>query len=225
MADAPTLEGARLLVVGASAGIGRAVAHHAVARGADVCVAARRADKLEELCRDAGGGHPILADVTVAEDRHRLVGDVAERLGGLDLVLYAAGAAAIAPLATATAEGWRQTLEINAIAPNLLCAELLDVLSEDGMLTVLTSESVPEPHWGLGVYAASKAALDTAISYWRHECPERRFQRVVLGSTMPTEFGDRFTHDVLGSRSIVGWQQVSRRMSWTPTTSPGRSPK
>ncbi len=197
MADTPTLTGARVLVVGASAGIGRAFAGHAIAAGADVCVAARRAGMLAELCGEAGGGHAIATDITSSEDRSRLVDEVAERLGQLDLVLHAAGAAVLSPLNNATADEWRSTLEINAIAPSILCAQLLEILGPDGLISFLTSETVSETRWGLSAYAASKSALDTAISYMRHEHPERRFQRIVLGSTMPTGFGDRFAHEFL----------------------------
>ena len=45
--------------MGASAGIGEAFARSAVALGADVCVSARRLDKLEQLCSDLGSGHAV----------------------------------------------------------------------------------------------------------------------------------------------------------------------
>ena len=101
MAGGPTLSSARVLVVGASAGIGRAFARHAVALGGRVCVAARRIDALEALCREAGGGHPVTADVTDPDACRRLVDEAVAHMGGLDLVLHTAGAGALGPIAEA----------------------------------------------------------------------------------------------------------------------------
>ena len=61
---ARTLEGQRVLVVGASAGIGREFARQAVQDGARVLFAARRLDRLTELAQEAGSGTPVVADIT-----------------------------------------------------------------------------------------------------------------------------------------------------------------
>jgi NAD(P)-dependent dehydrogenase (short-subunit alcohol dehydrogenase family) len=199
MARTPTLTGVRTLVVGASAGIGRSFTRHAVAMGALVCASARRSDKLVELCAEAGGGHPIAGDVTVAGDCERIVSQAADHLGGLDLVLYTAGTGILSPLVDADGEMWRRVYDVNVVGPMLLCRAALPVLGAHGLVSFMSSEAAGQTRWGLGVYAASKAALDTAIGYWRHEHPERRFQRIVMGPTFPTEFGTGFGGDVLGT--------------------------
>jgi NAD(P)-dependent dehydrogenase (short-subunit alcohol dehydrogenase family) len=206
MAEAPTLAGVRVLVVGASAGIGRSFVGHAVAMGAHVCASARRRDRLVELCAEAGGGHPVAGDVTVADDCERIVGEAADHLGGLDLVLYTAGSGALVPLIDADAEVWRRTYEVNVVGPMLLCRAALPVLGPDGLFSFMSSEAAGQTRWGLGAYASSKAALDTAIRYWRHEHPDRRFQRIVMGATFPTEFGSEFGGDVLGT-AMTRWAE------------------
>jgi NAD(P)-dependent dehydrogenase (short-subunit alcohol dehydrogenase family) len=198
MVDGPTLTSARVLVVGASAGIGRSFARHALALGAHVCVSARREKLLVELCRQAGSGHPIAGDITVSEDCRRIVAEAAGYLGGLDLVVCAAGYGTLAPIAAADPDVWRRTYEVNVIGPTLICGAALPLLSTDGLMSFVSSEASTETRWGLSAYAASKAALDAAIRFWRHEHPERRFQRVIMGATHPTEFGQGFDHDVLG---------------------------
>ena len=55
------LAGRRVLVAGASAGIGRAFAVHAVGAGAEVVLVARRAEALQEVVAEAGGGHAVAA--------------------------------------------------------------------------------------------------------------------------------------------------------------------
>ena len=197
MVDTPTLDGARVLVVGASSGIGRAFVEHAIGMGALVCASARRSDKLVELCEEAGGGHPVVADVTVSDDCSRLVSEATQALGGLDLVLYTAGSGTLAPVLDADADVWRRAYDVNVVGAMLVCRAALPVLSPDGLISFVSSDSAGAPRWGLGAYASSKSALDSAICSWRLEHPERRFQRIVMGPTFPTEFGSDFGDEVL----------------------------
>jgi NAD(P)-dependent dehydrogenase (short-subunit alcohol dehydrogenase family) len=74
------LAGRRVLVVGASAGIGRAVAVEAVRAGADVVLVARRAGALADAVAEAGGGHAVAADVCDAAGLDGLVAEVVARL-------------------------------------------------------------------------------------------------------------------------------------------------
>ena len=156
MADEPTLTSARVLVVGASAGIGRAFARHAVALGAQVCVAARRRDALDDLCRDAGGGHAVAADVTDADSCRRLVDEAVGHLGGLDLVLYTAGTGSLAPIAEADPAAWRHTFDVNVIGPTLVCAAALPVLAPDGLISFMSSEAAIETRRGMRRRPASR---------------------------------------------------------------------
>jgi NAD(P)-dependent dehydrogenase (short-subunit alcohol dehydrogenase family) len=85
------------LVIGASSGIGEAVARRLAADGARVALVARRRGELErvtdEINGDAGETRAIFRvhDVRDSEDVPALVQDIARELGGLDLVVYAAG--------------------------------------------------------------------------------------------------------------------------------------
>lgn len=221
MADTPSLSGARVLVVGASAGIGRAFAAHAIALGARVCATARRGDRLAELCADAGGGHPVTGDVTVAADCERVVGEAADHLGGLDLVVYTAGYGVLAPMDQADPGDWRRAYDVNVVGPTLVCRAALPVLAPDGLMSFVSSEAAGQTRWGLGAYSASKAALDTAVRFWRHEHPERRFQRVVMGATMPTEFGDGFGAEVLDV-ALARWMASGVPMTVMQTDDVGR---
>lgn len=221
MADTPSLAGARVLVVGASAGIGRAFATNAIALGARVCVTARRRDRLAELCAGAGGGHPVVGDVSVAADCERVVAEATDHLGGLDLVVYTAGYGMLAPMEQADPDDWRRSYEVNVVGPTMVCRAVLPVLAPDGLISFVSSEAADQIRWGLGAYAASKAALDTAVRYWRHEHPERRFQRVVMGATMPTEFGDGFGADVLDV-AFARWTASGVPMTVMQTDDVGR---
>src|SRR5581483_8985259 len=89
------IDGARLLVTGASQGIGRALVEAAARRGARVLAVARSEDLLNELVRSvrAAGGtvEPVVADVTGPDDRRRMVDAALKHFGGLDVLVNNAG--------------------------------------------------------------------------------------------------------------------------------------
>ena len=221
MSVSPTLEGQRILVVGASAGIGAAFATSAAAAGADVVVSARRLDKLEELVAVLGSGHAIAADVSDEGACKQLVDAAVERLGGLDLVLYTAGTAVLSPLRDAGADAWRTSYEVNVVGPAMVAQAAVPHMSNEGMVAFLSSEAVHEFRWGMGTYAASKAALDVAITYWRNEHPDRRFSRIVIGATMPTEFGNNFTDMDVLTEALGKWAESGIPMTAMETSDVG----
>jgi NAD(P)-dependent dehydrogenase (short-subunit alcohol dehydrogenase family) len=198
------LEGRRVLVVGASAGIGRAFAVRAVRAGAEVVLVARRAEALQAVVAEAGGGHAVAADICDEAGLAKRLTDVVAHLGHVDLVVQCAGAAPLRLLADSDAEDWRRTLEINVVAVNRLIHMLLPHVAPGGIVAVLTSEAAARPWTGMVHYAASKAAQETALKGWRLEHPEVRFAAVAVGPTQPTEFGDGFDPDLL-ERSFADW--------------------
>ncbi len=193
-----SLAGRNILVVGASAGVGRAFAERAIRDGAHVVLAARRRERLDEIIADAGGGFGVTADVRIDGDPERLVAAAVDALGRLDLVFYAAGVAPLGHLRDTGADAWRDTLETNVIGVQRVLASAVPSLGPEGIVAVLSSETVGRPRPALGAYGASKAAVTESLRAWRTEHPEVRFSCVMLGATQPTEFGDAFTGDVLG---------------------------
>lgn len=111
------LQGSRILITGASQGIGRAMALAAAQRGARVLVAARSESLLNELTaeiRKAGGTvEPVIADVTNAEDRQKLVDAAQRAFGGLDILVNNAGIGATGQFAEAAEERLRKIFEVN----------------------------------------------------------------------------------------------------------------
>jgi NAD(P)-dependent dehydrogenase (short-subunit alcohol dehydrogenase family) len=201
------LAGRRVVVVGASAGIGRAFAIQAVQAGAEVALVARREEPLAAAVKEAGGGHVVVGDICDYPAMPTLVAGLADALGGpVDLVVHAAGASELRLLADGDAEGWRRTFEINVVAANELIKAVLPHLAPDAIVSVLSSESADKPRSGMVPYAASKAALDTAMRGWRLEHPEFRFSVLAVGATQPTEFGDGFEAELLG-KVFADWHR------------------
>jgi len=199
-----TLSGKRVLVLGASAGIGRALAVRAVQEGAQVLMAARRAAELEKAATEAGGGHPVSADVRVPEDCARLAIAARETLGQVDVLVFSVGTATLRLMADTDAEDLRRAFETNVIGFHQPMRSCLPTLAPNAIVMVLSSESIDQPRSALGAYATSKLALERALMAWRTEHPGIRFCRVRVGQTFPTEFGNAFDAETL-TRAMGDW--------------------
>jgi NAD(P)-dependent dehydrogenase (short-subunit alcohol dehydrogenase family) len=181
-----TLKGRRVLVLGSSAGIGRVVGHHLCELGAHVAFAARRGSLCEEAAKEATGtAVGLTCDVTRPEDCARVVDEVAERLGALDDVVYATGLISLVALTDADADWWRRTLETNVVGAALVTRAALEHLRRSGGTAVYLSSvsSYTGPWPGIGVYTASKAALNRMVETWRAEHPDVGFARINVGPT------------------------------------------
>lgn len=199
------LAGAGVVVVGASAGIGRAAAVLLGRAGARLVVAARRRGHLEELAAETNGVVEVV-DVRQDEDCRRLAATAEGALGRVDLLLHTVGYAPLQALRDTDAGTWQQILATNVVGANQVIRALLPVLSPGGLVTVLSSESVGNPRWGLGPYAASKAALEESLRAWRREEPGIRFCCAAIGATVPTEFGAAYAPELLES-TLLEWSR------------------
>ena len=191
------LAGARVLVTGASAGIGRAAAIGAVRQGAQVVLAARRQQELAAAAAEAGGGQVIAVDLTAPGDCERLGAAVEASLGGLDVVIARAGVAPLQMMADTSDEHWEQVLATNLVGTHRLLRRCVPLLGRSGTFIALSSDSVRRPRAGLGAYAASKAGLEHLMNSWRMEHPGLRFTTVSVGDTFPTDFGNAFDGEIL----------------------------
>jgi NAD(P)-dependent dehydrogenase (short-subunit alcohol dehydrogenase family) len=191
------LRGTRVLVVGASSGVGRATAVGAVRAGADVVLSARREAALHAAVAEAGGGTAIPADITDPEQCATLAGRCADQLGGLDVVINATGITLLRPIADTSATDWAEVLTTNVVGCHQLIGAVVGCLSANAIVATLSSEAVTRPRAGLGAYTASKAALEASLAAWRHEHAPVRFACVAIGATMPTEVSNDFDRDLL----------------------------
>ena len=169
------LTGSRVIVTGASSGIGRAVAVELAEAGAKVALASRSADKLEQLAVELRGRgrevRSVAADVTKSEDRERLVRAVVDAWGGLDVLVNNAGVASWGHFATSTEEINRTILEVNFFAPVELTRLAMPHLTNGRQPAVVNVTSMcgrrGMPAWP--EYSASKFALVGMSEAWRGE--------------------------------------------------------
>ena len=175
----------RTVVVGASSGLGRCIGVGLARRGARVALLARRLERLEDAAREAGSGSvAIRCDVTDEAACRQAVDEAADRLGGIDALVYSTGMGPLARLAETGAATWREVLDTNVVgAAVATSAALPHLVASGGVAAYLSSVSASEtPPWpGLGAYVVSKAALERMVDAWRAEHPGIGFTRVVVG--------------------------------------------
>jgi NAD(P)-dependent dehydrogenase (short-subunit alcohol dehydrogenase family) len=191
------LSGCRVLVVGASSGVGRATGLAAALAGARVAFAARRAESLAEAVAAAGEGCVALTcDVRRPEDCEHVVRQAVDKLGGLDGVVYAPGVSALARFSDADAELWQEVVATNLIGAALVARAAIEHLeTSEGKLVLLGSSSVGRPYPGLVPYAATKAGLHELARGLRAEYPWLRVTTFIVGPSI-TGFADNWDPNV-----------------------------
>lgn len=183
----------RVVVVGASSGLGRSIAIGLARNGARVALMARRRERLHDAAREAGAGSVTIAcDVTDESSCRAAFDAAATELGGIDGLVYAAGVGPLRRIADTDAAIWQRTLATNVIGASLTTACAIDQLSESGGIAAYLSSvsaSLTPPWPGLGAYITSKAALDKLVEVWRAEHPRVGFTRIAVGDCAPGEGG------------------------------------
>jgi short-subunit dehydrogenase len=160
-----SIQGARVLITGASQGIGRALAVLAAARGARVLAAARSEELLRELANEvrAKGGvlETVPADVTSAEDRRRMVEAAVRHFGGLDVLVNNAGIGATGHFADCGPERLRKIFEVNFFGLTETTRAFLPLLKQGNRPAVVNISSIAGKRGipARSEYSASKFAV------------------------------------------------------------------
>jgi NAD(P)-dependent dehydrogenase (short-subunit alcohol dehydrogenase family) len=179
------LAGKRVLLTGASSGIGEAAAEKFARSGAVVAVVARRQDRLAELVDriTAAGGtaHPFAADLSDFDAIDAVAASVEAELGGVDILINNAARSIRRPVADSL-ERWHdieRLMQLNYMGPLRLIRAIAPGMLERGDGHIINVAT-----WGVffdgaplfGIYNASKSAL------------------AAVGGSMGTEWGPRGVH-------------------------------
>jgi ribitol 2-dehydrogenase len=166
------LDGKVAVVTGASTGIGRAVACELLGRGADVVIAARSQERLDEAAAALGPGcAAVVADVTRADDVRRLIDGTLESHGAMDILVANAGVYVGGDLWESDPEALDRLLTTNVNGVVRTVREILPHLLERGEGDILVTSSVSGHqaiHWE-PVYSASKHALQAFVHTLRRQ--------------------------------------------------------
>ena len=154
-----------VIVTGASSGIGAAAARLFAAEGAAVALAARSADQLNNLAAEIerGGGRALVVPTDVAHPQaaSRLLASVAERFGGIDVLVNNAGANKRGPIERYTPEELAGVVQVNLTAPIMLTRLVLPYLRTRGRGAIVNVASIAGriPVGHEAVYSATKFGL------------------------------------------------------------------
>ena len=170
----------RALVVGASSGIGAAIARRLAQEGARIALVARRADELTRVAgeieaRGAGTAVVRVHDVRRPETVPALFRDVCDALGGLDLVVYAAGVMPHIREDQYDLEADRATVDVNLLGAIAWLNEAALRFAAAGGGTIIGISSVAGDRGRRGnpAYSASKAGLTTYLEALRNRLARR----------------------------------------------------
>ncbi|PKN54133.1 MAG: short-chain dehydrogenase [Deltaproteobacteria bacterium HGW-Deltaproteobacteria-14] len=167
-----------ILITGASAGLGRALALELARRGARLALVARGEAALDAVVaeiRAAGGvAHGIAADVGDKDAVYAIAGTAAALVGDIDAVVHNASTLGPTPLrmlGDTACEDLERVLAVNLVGPFRLTKALVGpmLLRGRGLVVHVSSDAATEAYPAWGAYGASKAALDHLERIWAAE--------------------------------------------------------
>ena len=192
------------VVVGASAGLGKAVARRCAAEGAHVVMLARGEARLLEAAADVGErAVPLVCDITQPDSVRTAFAEIERRLGRVDALLQVAGVGRVARIADATDDDIQFVMGVNLLGPIYTTRAAVPLLraAGGGDVVFVSSEIVGDFLPRMVLYGASKGGLDVFARQMVHELkPEGiRVSRFTSGSIAGTSFGDNFDPEAIAA--------------------------
>src|SRR5688572_28868394 len=193
------IEGMVVAITGASAGIGKSLVEKLHAHGAKVAVCARRAERLEELNQQVGGGLLcVRADVAKPSECAMFVLAAAEHFGRIDTLVCNAGYGFVRSMADTTHEGMVKIFETNVFGTTDTIRAAIPIMRRQalrdgwrGQIMIVSSAAARRGLPFFGPYAATKAAQLSIAEALRVELKP---DRIAVTSVHPvgtnTEFFD-----------------------------------
>jgi NAD(P)-dependent dehydrogenase (short-subunit alcohol dehydrogenase family) len=198
------LNGRDILITGGSVGIGKAIAHHCLAEGANVAICARDADGLktaaDELKRRMPVTQRVLAqvvDVSSPDAVEAVMTSLQRENFNITGVVNAAGILGpIGALDETSVEEWIATVQINLIGTMLVCRAALPHFRKHGYGKIVnfSGGGATSPRSMFGAYAASKAAV---VRFTENLAQELIHAKVFVNAIAPGAVNTRMLKQVL----------------------------
>jgi NAD(P)-dependent dehydrogenase (short-subunit alcohol dehydrogenase family) len=196
------LAGKKVVITGASQGLGHATAVVFAREGADLLLCARNATQVETASQQisAGASGRVLAepaDVSLESDVRRLVDLASEQLGGVDVLICNAGVyGPKGSIDDLNWTDWVQAININLLGTVLCCRLFLPLLrkSSRGKIILISGGGATKPLPFLSAYAASKAAV---VRFGETLAEELRSTEIDVNSVAPGPLNTRMLQEII----------------------------
>lgn len=211
-----SLEGRRVVVTGASSGMGEALAIATAAAGAKVVIVARRLDRLERLASAHSAITPIACDLSSPEQREKLIASV-NAIGRVDVLINTAGTIIdVVAAEDETSEKFYQTMEINLMAPFRLSQAFAPGMRAAGGGAIINISSISGVV-GIGripqaSYVASKTAL---VGLTRELASQWGRWEVRVNAIAAGYFRSDITESLFASPKLAEWVRVRQPLPFT----------
>lgn len=174
----------RVVVTGASSGIGRATAERFAREGWNVCMLARRRDRLEALLKDLPAGQHLICigDYASAETGRTLVELVTKEWGRVDALVNAAGVSMHTDPINDTWDHWKSQFNIMIDGATRMTHALVPLMPDGGRIIHVTSIHRERAERGASAYSSAKAAID---QYCRALAVELAPRNILVNSIAP----------------------------------------
>ena len=188
------------IITGASSGIGTATAIALAEEGAQVVLAARRIERLNEVAQkiEALGGKalPIVTDVSDETQVNDLVQKVNTTLGRIDILVNNAGIGGLGTIEDGDPAEWRRQFDLNVLGLLYATHAVLPIFKAQGVGHVVNLSSVAGriTRAGMGVYSATKWGVNAISEALRQEVHKDNIRVTIIEPGMvATEFIDNIT--------------------------------
>lgn len=185
------INGAVVLVTGASSGIGEATARAAAQAGARVVLLARRKDRIDALAGELGNALAVACDVTRSDQVKVAVQAAVEKFGRIDALVNNAGQGLHATIENIGANDFRKLLDLNLVAPLVMMQAVVPLMRKQGAGSIVnvSSGATLATYPGSAAYTSSKSGLNMLSSVARLELADAGIVvSAVLPSITATEF-------------------------------------
>jgi short-subunit dehydrogenase len=206
------LKNARVIVTGASSGIGRAIAIEFGHRGARLAIAARNRQQLDEVAASirAGGAAAVVvipSDVTAEGAAGRLAENTIHEFGGIDILVNNAGVGMNASIADASAADVEALFRLNVVAAAAMIRAVIPTMRAQhaGMIINISSMAGRIVIPRIGYYSASKFALTAIGDALRME---EAHHGIKVMNVFPGTTRSSFSDNRLGVRGRAAHQRV-----------------
>lgn len=207
------LKGKVALVTGASSGLGVQFAKALARQGADVVIAARRVEKLENVKKEieAMGVRcmAIKCDVLITSEITAMVSESKSAFGKIDILINNAGIGKGIPAESQTDEEWRETLRINCDSVYYVAREVGKVMIEQKYGKIVNIGSIHSmvamPGSPISAYCTSKGAVLMMTKALANEWAK---YNITVNAIGPAYFPSEMTKDVIETEGLLGAIQI-----------------